>query len=406
MKRLARHVATLTFAASLMLAPAVHAATWEYKHVPIPSEKAESEGALEGISCAAANHCLAVGKAGTTTWGIAANAWGTEWATFPFESVGSKNGDLRSVSCWEKEHCAAAGSYGTEAGEGKPLIEEYESGITGKLRKVTSPIPSNGKNAEYYGISCPEREACLASGKFVNTEFAEDFGAAFASEGKPGTKEGEATWGALKPVENPGYSTNGQLLAVSCLKAHECVSVGGWGAWEPVAERYVSQAGSETWNGSTWTAAAAPEPAGAKYAMFYGVSCKSATFCMAVGKWSENVSSAPYQTFADTWNGTKWTNVLWKGGSEGATEGALRGISCIAVEECEMVGSDKSKTGVEEALVYRWKKGEWTYQKTESPPEFKSYKLEAISCTAVEACNAVGSYVNSAGRLKPFGELY
>jgi hypothetical protein len=403
-----KYVVLLTFAASLLLAPVAHATTWTVKSVPI--EEKWLEGALEGISCAASNHCLAVGKAGTEKWAAAANAWGTEWNTFPLNAQpGTKNGDLRSVSCWAQENCVAAGSYGTEEGGkgvGKSLVEEYESKVEGKLRKVTSPNPSNGRNAEFYGISCPEKEACLAVGKFLNTGGGGEKGAAFAAEGTPGSKEGEATWSQLSPIENPGGQKNGQLLSVSCLKAGECIAVGGWGKEE--GGKGVSQAGSESWNKSKkeWKAVAAPEPAGAKFAMFYGVSCKSATFCMAVGKWSENVSTPPYQTFADTWNGSAWTNVLYKGGSKEATEGALYGISCIAVEECEMVGSDRSKAGEEEALVYRWKKGEWTYQATEKPAGSTSWRLEGISCTAAEACNAVGSYNNSEGELKPFGELY
>ncbi len=57
-----------------------------------------------------------------------------------------------------------------------------------------------------------------------------------------------------------------------------------------------------------------------------------------------------------------------------------------------MVGSDRSKTGSVEALAYRWKKGTWTFQNTEFPAGGTSGQLEGISCTAIEECNAVGSY--------------
>lgn len=389
-------VAMLAVATGLVVVTTAQAATWEVKSVSLPT--GGTEGALWGVSCPSTTFCAAVGDYWNgSIWGAAGDEWnGTSWTVATVEAnPGDKNGDLRSVSCWSTTGCRASGAYGNK-GAGNSLIEGRKEGT---WKRIPSPNASNGKNPEFMGISCPETAFCLATGEFVNLE-AGEAGAAFASEW-----EGEE-WVRLSPVENPGGQKNGQLQSVSCYEVGVCMSVGGWG--KELEGRFVSQAGSEIWTKSTkeWAVVNAEEPAGAKFGMFYGVSCTSATFCMAVGKWSENVSSAPYKAMADTWNGSKWTLVLWSGGSEGATEGALHSVSCTAAEECEMVGSDKSKTGVEEALAYRFKKGTWTFQKTELPVGAKSGKLEGISCKETEVCNAVGDFVNSEGKLKPFAEAY
>lgn len=399
MKRLVRLAGASAVTVTLVVATGTaHAATWKLETVKL--QLGATQTGLEGVSCVSASYCPAVGHAYTLSeiWNATAFSWkGIEWHTFPPEEPGEKNGDLHGVSCWAEEGCASAGAYGLE-GLGWSLVEEYKPGSESKFKQVTTPNPSNGKNAEYFGISCPEKETCVAVGQFLNTTGGGEKGAVFASEGEKGT------WSALSPVENPGGQKNGQMHDVSCIAKGECIAAGGWGKEE--GGKGVSQAGSESWNKSKneWKATSAPEPFGAKFGMFYGISCKSATFCIAVGKWSENASSAPYQTFADTWNGTEWKNILYKGGSEDATEGALYAVSCTAIEDCEMVGSDKSSKGAAEALAYRWNKGTWTFQKTEFPTGSTSGELEGISCTATEECAAVGTYVKG-GVLLPFSEL-
>jgi hypothetical protein len=248
------------------------------------------------------------------------------------------------------------------------------------------------------GISCTGSEFCLATGNFLNTTEGEK-GAALAAEW-----EGE-TWKLLEPIENPGNRKNGYLASVSCIEEGVCMSAGAWG--REVEGIQLSQAGSESWNRSAkkWTSVEAAEPATAKYATFYGISCKSATFCMAVGRWSESVSAGPYHTLADVWNGTKWTLVLYSGGPPGGKGGSLNGVSCPAVGECEVVGNAINSSGVEVTLAYLWKKEEWTFQSTPNPAGAKSSSLESVSCTAAEVCNAVGAERNASNLLKPFGEI-
>jgi hypothetical protein len=373
-------------------------ATWEIKSIPLPTGGVE--GGAFGVSCASTKYCAEVGHSfGGSIWGAAGTEWnGTAWsAAKVLANPGDKNGDLLSVWCWAEKKCRAAGAYGNK-GTGFSLIESLKEG---EWKQIASPIPSNGKNAEFKGIACTSASFCLATGEFLNTEFLEEKGAIFADEW-----EGEE-WLPLSPIENPGGQKNGQMHGTSCAEEGLCISVGGWGA-ENLEGKFVSQAGSETWMRSTkkWTAVAAPEPATAKFAMLYGVSCKSTTFCMAVGEWSENVSGGPYRAFADTWSGTSWTLVLQSAGPEGSTENAMHGVSCVSSEECEVVGSAKNSSGVEVSNAYLWKAKKWERQEPLNPSGAKASSLDAISCTAAAECNTVGQYTNSSGKPEPFGELY
>ncbi|MFZ1927294.1 MAG: hypothetical protein WAU42_14275 [Solirubrobacteraceae bacterium] len=382
-------------------ATSAYAAKWELEKAVLPT--GGTEGYLRAVSCFSSTNCTSVGSYSNGSIGGAfGNEWnGTAWSvTSVIANPGTKNGDLRGISCFSATTCRAVGTYGTEEGGkgvGKSLVESVKEKV---WKTIPSPNSSLGKNAEFMGVSCPgEGGFCLATGQYLRTS-GEETGAAFASEWN-----GEE-WALLSPIENPGNRKNGQLLGVSCIEAGVCIAAGTWGI-EPAGETPQFHAGSESYNKAEkkWVATEAEEFAGAKYGVFYGISCKSSAFCMAVGKWSPNIAAGPYKTYAATWNGTGWKLVLWSGGPPGATEGALHGVSCPAVGECEVVGEAKNSSGVEVALAYLWKEEKWTFQETPDPAGAKSSSLEAVSCTAAEVCNAVGAELNSSNVQKPFGEI-
>ena len=401
MKLPIRCIAVSTVVICLAVVAGAQAAVWELKVVPNPG----IEGKLRGVSCTSTSFCAAVGEylnEITLVWGALGSEWnGSKWgeAALVANPGGEegRNGKLQGVSCLSTTVCKAAGSYGS--GKGGAIVKSLiESKTESGWKPVESPNPSNGKNPDFIGISCSTEASCLATGNFVNTELVEERGATFAAESEGGV------WKRLSPVENPGNRKNGLLQGTSCIEEGVCIAAGAWG--RESEGRQISQAGSEGWNKkeNKWTAVEAEEPATAKFASFYGISCASAKFCMAVGRWSEAVSSGPYRALADVWNGIKWTVVLSSGGPPGATEGTLHGVSCVK-EDCETVGDAKNSSGVEVSLAYHWKEKKWGFQSTENPAGAKASSLEGISCTAVEACNAVGGYVNSLGKLEPFAEI-
>jgi len=380
-----------------LLCTTAHAATWELKTVPLPEKS--SEGELRAVSCTSTSFCAAVGDSWNgAIWGADGAEWKEgSWLAAKIEAnpkPGTKNGDLLGVSCWKAMKCRAVGTYGLEEkgeGLGRSLVEGRNS--EGAWEKIPSPYPASGKDDEFLGISCPTGESCLATGWYINGE---GLGAIFASEWET------EKWGLLSPIANPGNRGGGNLAGVSCIEAGVCVAAGGWG--RESEGKVISQAGSETWQseGKKWAAVEAEEPLTAKLAWFNGISCTSATFCMAVGGWNEGAGGA--FALADVWNGTKWTVVLSSGGPPGAKSGVFTAVSCIA-EECHAVGGATNSEGKEVTLSYLWKAKKWEFQTTPNPAGAKASFLKGVSCTASEVCTAVGGYKNSSNVLLPLAEV-
>jgi hypothetical protein len=98
---------------------------------------------------------------------------------------------------------------------------------------------------------------------------------------------------------------------------------------------------------------------------------------------------------AERWNATSWT-IQSTPNPAGGTDTRLSGVSCTAVNACIAVGNP----GV---VAERWNGTSWTIQSTPTTAGAHSSGLQAVSCTAVNACVAVGSYQNSAGRKRDVG---
>ena len=91
----------------------------------------------------------------------------------------------------------------------------------------------------------------------------------------------------------------------------------------------------EHWDGTAWTIVASPNRSGQTVGLT-GVSCDSATRCVAVG--SVGLSSTiPTTTLAEHWDGTAWSIVATPNPA-GQSENQLRGVSCIALSSCTAVG--------------------------------------------------------------------
>jgi hypothetical protein len=83
-------------------------------------------------------------------------------------------------------------------------------------------------------------------------------------------------------VSWPKGVKNTLLLGVSCLSASHCVAVGSTGD-NPNAEGLSSRAAATVWNGKAWSAMSVPAPAKGKFSLFNGVNCHKA-FCAAAGQ--------------------------------------------------------------------------------------------------------------------------
>ena len=177
-------------------------------------------------------------------------------------------------------------------------------------------------------------------------------------------------------IPDPG---GGQLTGISCKSASFCEAVGSFnngGTTDTLAE---------VWNGSSWSVQSTPNPAGATSGQLSEVSCETASFCEAVGQF---VSGGATQTLAEGWNGSNWT-VQSTPNVSGASQSVLSGISCPSATTCEAVGS--SATGPNSAsLAEVWSGSGWAIQSTPNTASTVN-ELFAVSCTAASACTATGT---------------
>jgi hypothetical protein len=191
------------------------------------------------------------------------------------------------------------------------------------------------------------------------------------------------TW-TVQPTPNPPPSPASYLYGVSCTSATMCVAVGNY-------ERHGCECSgvwatlAEVWNGTTWVIVHTVSRGGDVSAL-YSISCISAT-CVAVGSYEFKRTSL--RPLAEVWNGSAWS-VTSPPGPAGRTA-ALDGISCTAVTSCTAAGyAQNATTGYNETLAETWDGSTWTVQKTPNPTNSLSAGLEGIACSSPTSCLAVG----------------
>ena len=183
----------------------------------------------------------------------------------------------------------------------------------------------------------------------------------------------------------PSGGSSLMLRGVSCSSTTACTAVGSY---------YVASEGKfkplvERWNGTSWSLQTAPNPPiGNAENMMLAVSCPTSTSCTTVGA----ANNAP---FVESWNGTSWSVQSIPAPSPSVSS-KLEGISCTAANACTAVGSYKEASGAsnyKKPLAESWNGTSWSIKTTPSPGEAKgAVMLSGVSCSSASACTAVGRY--------------
>lgn len=242
---------------------------------------------------------------------------------------------------------------------------------TWTLQSVPARVIPNGG---LLSISCTSSTSCEGVGFFLDA-LGEQRSLAEVSNG--------STWTAQTAVSKGTLSF---LADVSCPGAASCVAVGGAGTGFPTHPL------AESWNGTTWTAMITPLPTGAGEGHFTGVSCLSATSCVAVGSYVSGANQS--LPLSEVWNGTKWV-VKPAVTPAGATQTALNSISCLSASSCIAVGdytTSASASTPNLALAESWNGTAWTLQSAATPAGATAAQLTGVSCASSAMCMAVGGY--------------
>jgi hypothetical protein len=177
-------------------------------------------------------------------------------------------------------------------------------------------------------------------------------------------------------LASPGPNTRGFLDGVSCTSATFCVAEGTFNVKKVAFSAMV-------WNGSTWSAMPSPIPPGGGDLL--SVDCVSSQFCAAVGGYG-----SAEQTVAETWNGNTWTIVPSPNDGFGSL---LSSVSCSSPTLCVAVGSDSESPSEAGLLAEVWDGSSWSLTSSiPFPSGSDTGYFSGVSCTSPTDCVAVGTY--------------
>src|SRR6516165_6759438 len=217
MRGLIRRAAVAFGAAAVLLGPAAGAAAGTSAPVPgwsiTPSPNPViPTGQLFGVSCPAANSCMAVGTyvkasgAGVTL----AERWdGTSWRILPTPNPARATvSALNGVACSTPSACTAVGQ-AIIGGVSQALAERW-NGRSWRIQRTPNP---GGSPSRLSAVACPAADTCTAVGSANSKLLVEQWGG--------------SRWRVQFAPVPPGTQA-AELNAVTCTGANSCVAVGDY----------------------------------------------------------------------------------------------------------------------------------------------------------------------------------
>jgi len=317
--------------------------------VASPSAGGSMNSFLNGVACASATACWAVGEAEPTSNGVSptsidtastlVEAWnGSSWsiASSP-NPTGAQISSLSSVSCASTTDCWAVGDSYPFADNGVTIglnstgpvaishtLAEHWDGQSWQV--VGSPNVNPLLSDELTSVACASTTDCWAVGAAVGTQ---------TVGGVVEHWDGSA-WKIVTSPQ-PAGNRSGGLLGVACPGESDCWAAGySWVGAGVGAKDF--QAWVERWDGTAWSTAQSPNPGPDHVDALFGVACAADTDCAAVGAYGDGPT---YATLALHWDGTSWAAVPSDNpsGSEGAFD---YGVACPAASACWAAGTFNS----------------------------------------------------------------
>jgi len=269
---------------------------------------------LAAVSCPVAGSCVAVGQSDSSpiAYVMASGQWTADNPSLPF---GFTTGELSGISCPAINSCVAVGAVGTVGGPSLAYMETLSNG-----KWTMSPLSAN--QASLLGVSCVASvSACVAVGSVVSGG---------SNEYLVSTKSNQ-TWSS-QTLSSPGQASSGTTLSgVSCTAVGSCLAVGGYGGTSSTSSSELG--GVEALSGTTWSAQTLSNSAGSvQYAS--GVSCPADGSCFAA---ATNASGDP---ILERYLGGQWSATP-SPVATGTTTDILGGISCASATGCLAVGGSQ-----------------------------------------------------------------
>ena len=328
-------------------------------------------------------------------------------------------GVLRGVACPTSSRCVAVGYGFDDVKVNIQPIVGLSNGLTWSIRR--GPVPTSTKadhGGRMYGAACVAATRCFGVGWFnlgirTRTLILAWNGAGWsvfsrpdpagssssvlsgiacptstmclavgnAAYGDPAptrtlvTRWNGASWSVVPSPNASATSRDNALNAISCRTATFCVAVGA------ASRKTTSRTLVEQWNGKAWSVVPSPNPT--DYAVLTSISCATTTACVAVG-----YQRSPYKGFIEQWNGSRWALAAAPVPTTGTS--FLRGVACPTAKRCYAVGLHNATS----TLMLQWDGKRWS---TAPGSASDGVVLEAITCRSATSCQLVGAYVSTHG---------
>jgi hypothetical protein len=261
-------------------------------------------------------------------------------------------------------HSAAAQGYTVNTGTNFGVLG---GGLAGAPRSPMSTVMT-GPMGSFSGVSCPTTKVCFAVGHGVGV----------LVERWDGKK-----W-VIQPLGHAAANKTGDLTSVSCTSATACIAVGYY-----TGQRWGNLPLAERWNGKAWKIQSMPIPAGSKYTVPRDVSCSSERACTAVGYYYTSTDTMP---LAERWNGNIWS-IQPTPNSNGTPPRSFFGVSCPSATMCVAVGGYAGSGSHAVPLAEWWNGKAWKIQATPTPAGANDTSLVDVSCASRSSCTAVGKFL-------------
>jgi hypothetical protein len=238
-----------------------------------------------------------------------------------------------------------------------------DSGGSWTAQEAPLPIASANPHVNMGGVSCWAAAQCIVTGTYFPDQSG-GYAAMWTDSGGTwqvanGSDAGEVScWGpsqcliaggefttdlggSLTSVDIPQPSPSDYLIVtgISCQSATQCIAVG---VYRDTAGNLAGLVWTDS--GGTWTVAEVPEPAGVSAAgpdvELSGVSCWATSQCLAVCMYGSNSGGDLYPMLL-TDSGGSWTaTVVPEPSNDSSAIQSLATVSCPAAARCVAAGED------------------------------------------------------------------
>jgi hypothetical protein len=361
------------------------------------SQAPSAHGILTAVSCPSPSGCVAVGEyySPGPRYALIERWNGSRWSIVRGPTPPAHtSADLSSISCRGASDCTAVGSSTritpqptTLPPPVRTLVERWNGSAWSIVTSPNPPAPS----IRLAGIACSGAFACMAVG---------DSGSSLPLHVKTLAERWNGTQWIIVKSPNPVGAIYSSLSSISCTGDTECVAVG---EYFPRGRRQSqNHAFIERWNGSAWTLMPSPTPRGSIGSYLSAVSCTSRSDCVAVGtaryphRKGVSYGGPREHTLIERWDGSAWS-IVHSPNPPGPSADGLAGVSCPSASDCIAVGVGGRLTPPGSAdgartLAEHWNGSGWAIVNTLSPSA--NSDLSQAACPTASDCVAVGSFGN------------